>query len=97
MKNILYTLALLVSFSSFGQDAKQGLVTEYYESGEVKYKVNYVDGKPQGEAIGYYKSGEVKHKVNYVDGKPQGEPKLYTKNGEIKKIPLQIVEGLIKD
>ena len=50
MKNILFTIALLISFSSFGQDdIKQGLVTGYYESGEVDYKVNYVDGKEQGE------------------------------------------------
>ena len=64
MKNTLYTLALLVSFSSFGQDVKQGLVTEYYESGEVKNKVNYVDGKRQGEYICYYESGEVLQKRN---------------------------------
>ena len=61
MRNILFTLALLISFSSFGQDdIKQGLVIEYYESGEVEYKVNYVDGKEQGEYIFYYESGEVK-------------------------------------
>ena len=49
MKNTLYTLALLVSFSSFGQeDIKQGLVTKYLESGEVISKTNYVDRKIQG-------------------------------------------------
>ena len=78
MKNILFTLALLVSFSSFGQDdIKQGLVIDYYESGEVKTKVNYVDGKEQGEEIGYYESGAVSYKVNYVDGKEQGEEIWY--------------------
>ena len=50
MKKILFTLALLVSFSSFGQDdIKQGLVVlDYYESGAVKNKSNFVDGKRQG-------------------------------------------------
>ena len=49
MKNILFTLALLISFSSFGQDdIKQGLVVKYYDNGAVKSKVNYVDGKKQG-------------------------------------------------
>ena len=73
MRNILFTIALLISFSSFGQDdIKQGLVTEYYESGEVDYKVNYVDGKEQGEEIGYYKTGEVSYKLNFEDGKQQG-------------------------
>ena len=68
MKNILFIIALLISFNSFGQDVKQGLVTEYYESGEVESKVNYVDGKEQGESIWYYKSGEIKEIKNYKDG-----------------------------
>ncbi|MDA9026571.1 nicotinic acid mononucleotide adenyltransferase, partial [Flavobacteriaceae bacterium] len=60
MRNILFTLALLISFSSFGQDdIKQGLVTEYYESGAVQSKGNYVDGELQGEYIWYYESGAV--------------------------------------
>ena len=69
MKNILFTLALLVSFSSFGQDdIKQGLVIDYYESGEVKTKANFVDGKVQGEVIEYYENGEIKEIKNYKDG-----------------------------
>ena len=52
MKNLIYTIALLVSFSSFGQDdIKQGLVVKYYESGMVENTVNYVDGKKQKEAL----------------------------------------------
>ena len=73
MKNILFTLALLISFSSFGQDdIKQGLVIGYYESGEVEDKVNYVDGKEQGEYIEYYKNGEIKGIQNYKDGRRDG-------------------------
>ena len=86
MKKLLLLSALLVSFSSFGQeDIKQGLVTEYYESGAVKETVNYADGKEQGEYIEYYESGEVKSKVNYVDGKRQGEGMSYYKSGAIEK------------
>ena len=52
MKKLLYTLALLVSFSSFGQeDIKQGLVINYFKSGEVQKKSKWVDGKVQGEYI----------------------------------------------
>ena len=69
MKNLLYTLALLISFSSFGQDdIKKGLVINYYESGGVQSKGNYVDGKAQGEFITYYESGEIKETKNYKDG-----------------------------
>ena len=45
---------------------KQEIV--YYDSGAVKAKVNYVDGKRQGEKISYYKSGEIKEIQNYKDG-----------------------------
>jgi antitoxin component YwqK of YwqJK toxin-antitoxin module len=69
MKNILLTLALLISFSSFGQDdIKQGLVIQYYESGKVESKSNYVDGQLQGEYITYYESGEIKETKNFKDG-----------------------------
>ena len=37
MKNILFTLALLISFNSFGQTEE---VIKYYKSGAVKFKVN---------------------------------------------------------
>ena len=69
MKKLLYTLALLVSFSSFGQeDIKQGLVIKYFKSGEVQKKSKWVDGKVQGEYIEYFKSGEIKEIKNYKDG-----------------------------
>ena len=45
MKKLLFTIALLASLACNTQ--KQEIV--YYESGEVKSKVNYVDGKKQGE------------------------------------------------
>ena len=46
MKKLLLLSALIVCFSSFGQeDNKQGLVIKYFKSGEVMSKVNYVDGK----------------------------------------------------
>jgi antitoxin component YwqK of YwqJK toxin-antitoxin module len=49
MKKLFYTLVLLISFSSFGQDdIKQGEYISYYESGAVQSKGNFVDGKRQG-------------------------------------------------
>ena len=87
MKNLLFTLALLISFVSFGQDdIKQGLVIDYYESGGVRQKGNYVDGKAQGEYIVYYESGGVSQKGNFVDGKRHGEEIFYYKSGEIKEM-----------
>ena len=74
MKKILFTLALLVSFSSFGQDYDDGTdrqdwdPIEYYDSGAVASTMNIVDGQAQGESILYYENGEVNIIQNYVDG-----------------------------
>tara|TARA_B100000767_G_scaffold46004_1_gene40538 strand:- start:65 stop:268 length:204 start_codon:yes stop_codon:yes gene_type:complete len=43
----------------------------YYESGELRSTVNYVDDLRQGERKWYYKSGELIKTVNYVDGVEQ--------------------------
>ncbi|MGB6129298.1 MAG: hypothetical protein WBG30_11160 [Psychrilyobacter sp.] len=40
----------------------------YYESGEIKSKASYKNGKLDGEAITYYKNGEIEYKGNYKDG-----------------------------
>ena len=93
MKNILFTLALLISFNSFGQTEE----VMYYPNGAVKVKFNVVDDKLQGEAINYYESGAVEFKENYVDNKRQGEMIYYNKNGEIEKIENYKDDVLIKD
>ena len=69
MKNIIYILALFVSFSSFGQDdIKQGESIGYYESGEVEFRRNWVDNLKQGEAIIYTINREIEEIKNYKDG-----------------------------
>jgi len=42
---------------------------DYYLSGEISYKCNYLDGKRHGEYIRYYKSGEISYKYYYIYGK----------------------------
>ena len=64
MKKLI--LLLFIPLVSFGQTK-----FEYYESGAVKSKENYVDGIKDGKRIRYNKSGEVIDEVNYVDGKPK--------------------------
>ena len=43
----------------------------YYESGELYYTENYVDGLQQGESKIYLITGELNFTVNYVDGVKQ--------------------------
>jgi len=62
---------------------KYGEHIEYYDTGEILYKINYLDGKRDGEYIGYYSSGEISYKMNYIDGKRHGGYIRYFKDGEI--------------
>ena len=77
MKKLLLLL-FFIPLMSLGQTK-----FEYYESGAVKSKENYVDGKLQGEMISYYESGAVRIKANNVDDKLQGEAISYNKSGEV--------------
>ena len=42
-----------------GTEIKKGEVNTYYESGELFYTENYVDGLKQGESKIYHKTGEL--------------------------------------
>jgi len=99
MKNILFTLTLLISFNSFGQTEEGNIyhisgAEEYYESGEVMLEVNYVNGELlDREEIMYYESGAVKYKSNYVDGELHGEEIEYYESGEVM-LEVNYVDGL---
>ena len=56
----------------------------YYDSGELRGTVNYVDDLKQGEAKFYWESGELQYTRNYVDDLRQGEWKWYYKSGELE-------------
>ena len=86
MKKLI--LLLFIPLVSFGQTK-----FEYYESGAVKSKENYVDGKLQGEIISYYESGALRIKANTVDDKLQGEAISYYESGAVKR-KTNYVDGL---
>jgi len=41
---------------------------QYYESGAIQVKANYVDGKEQGKVIWYVRNGVIDKIQNYKDG-----------------------------
>ena len=61
-----------------------GLAKGYYKNGQLEYKGNFIDGKPDGLAEYYYDNGQLKSKGNFIDGKPDGLAKSYYKNGQLK-------------
>ena len=82
MRKLLFTVLMLLPFMSCEKATTEEI--QYYESGAISGKSNFVDGVKQGEEIEYYESGAVKSKVNYVDGKEQGEGILYFESGAIQ-------------
>ena len=62
---------------------KDGEHIEYFDSGDIWFKCNYLDGNRHGECISYYKSGEISYKINYIDGNRNGESIYYFISGEI--------------
>ena len=62
---------------------KDGEHIGYFNSGEIKYKCNYLGGELHGEYICYYISGEISYKINFIDGKRHGEFTAYYESGEV--------------
>ena len=86
MKNILFTLAILVSFSSFSQEniiLKTASIEDITGSGGI----TRWSGKPYtGVFLFNYENGQLKKIENFKDGKRQGESIEYYQSGEIKEI-----------
>jgi len=55
----------------------------YYDSGQIKSKCNYIDGKKCGELIEYYKDGQIIMKCNYIDDELCDEYIRYYNDGQI--------------
>ena len=55
--------------------ASGGIITEYYENGNVREKYTRIDGKLQGQYLRYHPNGDLDLSLFYKDNKPDG---LYT-------------------
>jgi antitoxin component YwqK of YwqJK toxin-antitoxin module len=71
-----------------------GVVTSFYENGQIATEEVYVDGKKQGKSLGWHENGQQKLEVNYVDGKEQGMAITWDKNGQ-KTLELNFLDGEI--
>ncbi len=62
---------------------REGDAYRYYETGEVRAKWNYKNGKIV-DGVAYYETGELKTKYSYVNGKAEGISFGYYKNGKLR-------------
>lgn len=53
-------------------DKREGEWLQYYESGEILYRVNYRDGKKQGKEKKYKSDGTLIQETTYLDDKKEG-------------------------
>ena len=58
----------------------------YYNTGELSYNLELVDGVPYGNETGYYKTGEVSYVREYINGELNGTETGYYKTGEVRYV-----------
>jgi len=56
----------------------------YFESGELYWVADYLNGKKNGMLKEYYKNGQLKIEANFVNGKQDGWTRQYYSNGKIE-------------
>lgn len=69
---------------NYKDGVRHGLAQDFYESGNLRSDIMYVEGKKHGEAIFYHADGVTPYRINsYINGKREGVQYKYHKNGEL--------------
>ncbi len=82
-KEGLYIVKDNAQESTYRNCERNGMTFWYEDTGMIKSKVNFTDGKENGVYTSYYSNGKEKIVVNYVDGQKDGEQKVYYDNGQL--------------
>ncbi len=64
------------------KDKIEGEYLQYYNTGELMTKKNFVNGKEDGKAVTYYETGELKEVQFYLNGKVNGNDTVFYKSGK---------------
>lgn len=78
----LSIIIILYSVIAFPQD---GLVKKYYNNGNLKSEINYINNIREGNAKFYYENGNLKEELNYDNGKVDGLVKEYREDGKLRE------------
>lgn len=60
---------------------KTGLWTEYFCNGNIRNKINFIDGRPNGHSIMYHENGKKKEEGDWSKGKYNGTFKIFDSTG----------------
>ncbi len=71
--------------TSYVNDMKSGLWTQYYRSGTKKYEINYITGNAQGKCRFWHENGKPMLEADCDRGTVMKEPKVWDKSGRVLK------------
>lgn len=80
MNKVLVLIFVVIIFSCNLNNKR-----EYYETGELKSEINYLNGLKHGEEKIYYKGGKIKEINHYSDGVKSGKSTLFYESGNISE------------
>jgi antitoxin component YwqK of YwqJK toxin-antitoxin module len=68
----------------YADNRKTGIWMEYYCNGNVKSKITFVNGRPDGYAWMYHENGKICEEGNWKNSRWVGNYKLYYENGQVQ-------------
>jgi len=68
----------------YADNRKTGSWVEYFCNGNMKNKLTFVNGRPDGYAIMYHENGKISEEGNWKINKWVGNYKLYYENGQVQ-------------
>ncbi len=79
-----YAMDAKVEEGKYENNRKTGIWIEYYCNGNMKNKLTFVNGRPDGYAIMYHENGKISEEGNWKVNKWVGNYKLYYDNGQVQ-------------
>jgi antitoxin component YwqK of YwqJK toxin-antitoxin module len=68
----------------YTDNRKTGVWVEYFCNGNMKNKLTFVNGRPDGYAIMYHENGKISEEGNWKSNRWVGNYKLYYENGQVQ-------------
>ena len=79
-----YTPEQKVEEGKYSDNRKTGIWIEYYCNSNMKNKLTFVNGRPDGYAIMYHENGKISEEGNWKANRWVGNYKLYHENGQVQ-------------
>jgi antitoxin component YwqK of YwqJK toxin-antitoxin module len=73
-----------VEEGKYQDNRKVGIWVEYYCNGNMKNKLTFVNGRPDGYAIMYHENGKISEEGTWKSNRWVGNYKLYYENGQVQ-------------